>query len=902
MMLPDRVRRLLTIRFTRQQLTREIDDEIAHHVEQRAQALIRDGMSREEALVEARRRFGDASVVRDRCLDEGNAELRRTSLMTTLDHLRGDLRFALRSLKRAPGYTAVALSTLVVGIGTVTTLASVVYAYALKPLPYRDANRIIAVEEHHGNRGYFSRNISLDAARMIASGSRSFERVTVFEQSINRATIGGRDDAWITLRIDSSFVPLFALNVRHGRNMTRDEIASGAPVALISEVLWRNSLGSDESVMGKPLRLGDELVTVIGVMPEGFRYPFRTDFWRPLRVTDSADLSYMLLAKMQRDVSRSAAEAELKVIASRLARSNPQQFGDLALTPLEMVPRSLQDAGANLAYTFVGAATFVLLIACTNVANLLLVRAAERRGEMAVRSSLGASHRRLMTQALGETVILSVVAGILGTLLAQALIKIALALLTIPPPSWVVLDVDRGVLMFVIALVSLVTLAVGLRPAREATRFDLARALKAGGDGGVANSGVTRSARRTIVVQLALSVVLFVGAALMARTYRNLSTLDVGYPAAQIATIREDYDDSRPRTDLDRLRFASDVAQQVAAIPGVRHTALRSSANLTKWMSAGPSTVVRGREVLGRLDTRVFTDGDTTLNRGSSRVLHFPRYFAISDGYFTTLGLRVGRGRAFASDDREGSTPVVVLSHHFAELLWPGENPVGHVLQFGAKGARITVIGVVDDVRDPQSGKDGLSAGDRSDAYFSFRQVPWSYIDVLAHSDRGIAAVQSAMTDVARRVDPDARTSVSTLANSIESQLLIAKLLGSLLGTFALCGLLLSVIGIYGVIAYGIQQRTREIGIRIALGATANAVITLVMRGSLRLVLLGLGVGLLASLGVTRLIRIALLVSPTDLLTYFMVCLVFGGVAMLACYIPARRVTQIDPLKALRTE
>ena len=335
---------------------------------------------------------------------------------------------------------------------------------------------------------------------------------------------------------------MFGLRAQVGRIMTADEIASNAPVIVISDVLWRTSFGGDSSIVGRAARFGDEWLTVVGVMPEGFRYPNQTNVWRPLRLVDSTETSVTLLGRLARRVSRREAANDMAFIAQRMSRDDPTANSGLTLSVADMLDRGL-DGAASLTVVFVGAAVLVLLIACSNVANLMLVRTAERRGEMAVRSAIGAGRARLMTQSLAEPAVLAICAGVVGTLLSFALIKILLRVVpTAGLPSWLTFGIDGGMLLIVLGLVTIVVLGVGLTPAREGTRFDLVRALKVGGDNGVANSGVAKSARRGIVVQLALSVVLFTGASLLVQTYRHLSSVDVGYPAEEIVDLHPFFD------------------------------------------------------------------------------------------------------------------------------------------------------------------------------------------------------------------------------------------------------------------------------------------------------------------------------------------------------------------------
>jgi predicted permease len=559
-----------------------------------------------------------------------------------------------------------------------------------------------------------------------------------------------------------------------------------------------------------------------------------------------------------------------------------------------------------MVWLFIAAAVSVLLIACANVGNLMLVRAAERRSEMAIRASLGAGRRRLLTQALMEAIVLATLAGVLGTVLSLVLVKLGLAVIpTAGFPSWLTFGLDLRILIFTVGLMALVTVAVGLTPAREGTRFDLVRALKAGGDAGTSSSGVTKRAQRGIVVQLSLSVVLFVGALLLVQTYRRLAVVDMGYAADEIVQLTPYFDAERYSNDTSTKHFASEVLAAVKPLVGPGRAAIRGIVDPEALSGiAAVAIPASGRRANLRPDVALVTDGDSARTRGVLRSLYpEPRYFAVSHEYFLTLGLKLIRGRAFAPDDAPASQKVVVVSRHFADAFWPRENPIGRTVQFGPHGTHVTVIGVIEDVRDVQGGPRGVHVSARPDAYFSAGQVKVWQPEILIHASGSVTALQREVQAMARRVDPEVSTTAYTMARAVETERFATRLFGSVIGGFAISGLILSIIGIYGVVAYGIAQRTREIGIRIALGGTSHDVLQLVLRQALRFVGVGLAAGVVLSLGASRLLRVLLFgVSATDPLTYGAVCIIFGGVGVLACYVPARRVTQINPLVALRTE
>ena len=812
-----------------------------------------------------------------------------------------DLRFAARMFRRAPGFAVVAFVTLVVGIAAVTSIFSYLDAIYFAHLPYRDADRIVALNERRP-RGYASFSaVSLDATRLIRERTRSFERVAAYDETNGVVVSGVEPRSLRGLRVDSSFIPLFDIRPELGRLITSEEVAAAAPAIMITDQLWRAQYGGDLATIGKRLTISGRTYDIVGVLPAGFRFPYQTDFLTGLgRPSDSAALSHdrenALVAKLRPDASRDAARAELRILSKHLENVD-KAFDRVQLEMRdEMLDRKAR-AFLPMPGLFLGAGLFVLLIACANVANLFLARAAERRSEMAIRASMGASRWRMIRQTFGETLLIGGAAAICGTAASSALVRLGLHLIpTSGFPAWFHVGVDWRILGFSIALTLLVTAAVALFPAVEGARVDLVKALKRGGDGGIAASGLTRASRRGIAVQLSLAVALFVGAALLVRSYQRLTNIDFGYPADRIAIVRPLFDPARYADLSTRAEFVNGVVRRAREAPGAATVAIhgvfwRLRSDASPQSSDSPDA----------FDRRLVPDHDTS--RAAPRQV-YPELAVVSDEYFSLLHLRVQLGRGFAPDDVDGSTPVVVVSRSIAQLLWPTSNPIGHVIQAGRRGAALTIVGVVDDVRSLRGGGRGFTNEPLPTLYLTERQALSGYPEILATGRGDVLAIRSHVLDLVRAADPMMMTfRETTLANQADQALLVTRVFGGLVGLFAFSALVLSIIGIYGVVAFGVAQRTREIGIRIALGGTSRDVIRMIVTDGLRFVGVGLAIGLLLSAGLARLEHSFLFgVSTLDPLVYASVCVLFGCVALLACWWPARRVSRVDPLIALRAD
>jgi putative ABC transport system permease protein len=897
----ERFRRLVRLPlFTRRSLEREVDEEITFHLAMRTGRLVGRGLPPDEARAEALRRFGVLDSIRDQCLTIDRRHTRRTAMETFVEELVADIRFGLRSLSRSAGLAITALGTLVLGIASITTVFSFVNA-GFRPLPYKDANRIVTLNQQSPTGWHMG--VSLPVVQYIRETNRSFERLSAFRSDRVDALIGGEAKQLSSLLVDTSFAAMLATPAAIGRFLTRDEILGDASSVVVSDDLWR-TLGGDSTVVGRTLRLTQRLYTIVGVMPPGFEYPTRVKAYIPIAMRpDSGELAIdarvTLLGKLRPGIDREAAREEMRRLSTRLTDVDPVLAKHKIAVADEMVERPTSGKVGQLIALFLGAALFVVLIVCSNVANLMVVRAAERRTEMAVRASLGAGRWRLARQTLTESLILAGTAGILGTLASIALVRVILALIpTSQLPSWLQFGLDVRVLVFSLAMTTIVTVIVSLLPIRVATRFDLVSALRAGGMSAGRGRDLKLGSRRGLVIQLALSVALFMGAALLARSYQRLASFDFGYPADRIVAVRPYFNPARYPTSESRLDLAEQVVAGLIGAPGVAVAAVWAPTSLLNTRATDAATRPAARQRLA--DPRLRVDGHQ-LPPGSSTM--DVRFFAVSDDYFRILGVRTIAGRGFRADDTNGSNPAVVVSRTLARSAFADANPLGRTLQRGQDGDRFTVIGVVEDVRRP-SRNAALGGIASADVYASTRQVAPPYPEIVALADGDVGAVKGIVAGAVRETDPDLVAGAPrTMDSDLETTKMVIRIFGSLFGFFAGSALLLSIIGIYGVVAYGITQRTREIGIRMALGGTSRAVVSLLLREGAVFTVVGIVLGVVIAMASGGLLRTLLWgTSPLDPVVYVVVTLLFAAVATLACYLPARRAARVDPLVALRAE
>jgi putative ABC transport system permease protein len=797
-----------------------------------------------------------------------------------------DLRFGLRMLLKNPGFTLTAVITLALGIGANTGIFSVVNALMLRPLPYRDPGRLVWVEEVSKRT-----NISQEAwgGHFLdwQEHSQTLEGIAQIDFVTLTLTGAAEPERVEAGRISASLFPMLgAQPLPPGRNFTEaEDTPGGEHVVILSHELWRRRYNGDRDIVGRSVTLNDANYTVIGVTPADFRFFYRFDVWVPLALDPQREFagkrSYQpTVARLMPGVTPERAQAEMDTLLQRYETSRPEGKPRIdSLTRLVPLQEHFLGDRKRPLLVLLGAVGLVLLIACANVANLLLARAATREKELAIRGALGAGRPRLARQLLTECLLLAMAGSAAGLMLAYWLTSLLGSLISTDALGEMgrvaAITIDLRVLGFTL-LISLVTgLLFGLIPALRLSRTDLNVSLKEGGRGGGIHGRGLRGA--LMVSEVALAVVLLVGAGLLIRSFAKLLDVDPGYRAEGLLTARLSVP-PRYRDNPQHAQFYEQILRRLAALPGVDSVGLTNNLPLTRH-SLGGTVLVEGR---------AYQKGET---------LPSAPIATVNSDYFRTMGISLRAGRLFNDGDAQGAPRVALLSESLARRLFPNEDPLGKRLS--SAGRYTTVIGVVSDIRYT-----GLDGEIEQAVYVSYRQLP-PYTAALAL--RGAvdpSSLAPALRNAVREIDPalpvyDVLTMDERLSNSVAARRFNLLLLGG----FAALALLLAGVGVYGVISYVVTQRTHEVGVRMALGAQSADVLRLFIKQGMSLALLGVALGLLGAFAFTRVMTSLLFdVSASDPLTFACVALSLSLVALAACYLPARRAARIDPLTSLRRE
>jgi predicted permease len=813
-----------------------------------------------------------------------------------MNSLLKDVRFGVRSLVKRPGFALVAIVTLALGIGANTAIFSVIDATLLRSLPYAEPSRLVHLWETKRSRDFELREASYpDFQDWRAQSAGVFEGVAGYAR--RQFTLYAEGDAVRVngAAVTANFFDLLGVRAEAGRAFVNGEDSPEAQrAAVISHGLWQRRFGGDRSVVGRTVALDGESYTIVGVLPAEFEFAKLggTEVWTPLQPTpEVASRRYMhwlhAIARLRPGVDITAAQAQMDAVASRIEGEDPSAH---AGTGLRVVPLQEEIVGPvrPVLILLLGAVGFVLLIACTNVANLLLARSTARRREIAIRSALGASRWRIARQLLTESVLLSLAGGAAGLVLA--LWGVDLLVAAIPAaqlaqmPYLRNLSLNSDVLLFALGLSLATGILFGLTPALAASRADLREAMKEGG-----RASVSRGPRRLrdilVVAEVALALVLLVGAGLLMKSLTAMLRVDPGFDARNLLTMRVALPAARYADDASSARFYAELLRRVAAVPGVRGAA--ETSNLPLAAEGGTGTPI----VVGRSQP----EGET----GESHLR------TVSANYFEVMGLPVVAGRAFNERDRADAPGVLLVNKTFAERIFPGEDPVGRRVSFKWSADRppFEIVGVVGDEKVTS-----LDARTTPVIYFSEQQSPDSATALVVRASNGVDtdALSRSVRNEVRALDPEVPVfAVQTLEQLVAGSraTFMRRYPAYLTGVFACVALLLALVGIYGVISYTVTQRTHEIAVRVALGARTRDVLRLVVGHGLALALAGVCLGALGALALTRLISNLLFnVSAADPTVYGLVSALLLAVALLACLAPARRATKVDPMEALRYE
>jgi len=810
-----------------------------------------------------------------------------------MDSILKDIRYGLRGLLKHPGFTAIVVITLALGIGASTAIFSVVNSVLLRRLPYKTAERIVAIQELDPA----GKLVQVTSANFLDWRAQNtvFQHLAAIKTTTANLALPDHAERVDLAQTSANFFDVFGITPQYGRLfIPQDEQAGHEPIVVVSDVLWKRRFGSDPSLVGKSITLDGQNYTVAGIAPPGFQYPDKTEVWLPPRrlapelndrqdVTTSRGMGYLAaVALLKPGVSVQQAATEMETITARLRQQYPDTNNRRFNRVVSLHQHLIGDTNKVL-WLLLGAVTFVLLIGCANVANLLLASAASRQKEMAIRAALGASRWRVMRQLFTESTILALTGGAVGLLVAFWGLAGITKLLPADFPRLNEIHMDWRVLAFTFGASVLTGILFGLVPALQISRPDVQETIRETGRGASGSLRQSRLRQALIVAEVALCVVLLAGAGLLFRSFLRLQSVNTGFVAQQVLTARLSPSGTNFTTDADYVNFYNRVMEKISAIPGVQDVGMINTLPLAKGPTAG--FYVEGHPV-------------TTPDKWPGA-----NYRSVSPNYFRAMSVPMVQGRAFTERDKEGAPPVMIVNQELAHRVFPGENPIGKRISFGSPDPNQVVwweiVGVAANVRSLE-----LKEEPTSELYFSSLQNPFAGMSLVIRSSVESSGLSASVRQIVAEVDKSVPVSnVQTMDHIVSESITQPRFNLFLLGLFGTVAMLLSAAGIYGVTAYTVTQRTHELGIRLALGAQVGDVLKMILGQGMAVIGVGLVLGLASAFALMRLLRTLLFgVGENDPLTFAAITLVLLLVALLACYIPARRATKVDPLVALRYE
>lgn len=802
-----------------------------------------------------------------------------------------DFRYALRMLRKNPGFATVAILTLALGIGANTAIFSIINGVLLSPLQYPDADHIVAVGTYWKQTGKTTPRLTGGDLADIRDGTQIFDSFSYHIGGEMGVQLRHRAEFTGAYMVNPDFFRVFGVQPLYGRAFEGRafEQNDGELVAVVSEAFAERNFGSGASGLGRTVRVENQSYQVIGILPAGFQYPPQADVWFPASVKpenlNRSAYNYRTVAKLKAGVTLEGAKAQLETIGARLATQFPDTNRNKTFVAIPLRDQIVGPVRTTL-YFLMGAVALVLLIACTNVADLMLARASARAREIAVRAALGARRWHIIRPLLVESVLLALIGGALGLLFAdfgtRALVRMSAN--SVPLPRLEDIHVDWFVLGFVSGISLLASLLFGLTPAWQAARVDLHDALKQGGSRGQIGGRSPGLRNALVVAQIALSLVLAVGAGLLLRSFAALTSVQLGYRTEGILVMYAHAPAHELSEYLGVGRFFENLFAQIQGLPGVSSVAAAMGLPTGQYGSDG-SYAVEGKHI--------FAPGQHLPHAG---------FRLASPGYFATLGVPLNHGRDFSTRDDYDTPLVVIVSEALAREVFPNENPIGKRVQcgFDSVGKWMTIVGVVGDVR-----QDSPASPPGPELYMPLKQHPYraNELQVVVRTSLPTASLINPVREKVHAMNPEIATKFTTMDEMVSDSVARPRFRMFLISAFAGLALLLAMVGVYGVMSYVIAQRTSEFGLRVALGASAGKVAGLVFGQTFRLAAIGLGIGLVLSLAASRVMTTMLFgLKPTDAVTYVIVLLAVTPVIVLASAIPAWRATHIDPLTALREE
>jgi predicted permease len=870
----------------RRRMLKDLDQDIRDHITIETQEGIERGMSPDAARTWALRKFGNVTRVKE--------ETREVWSFTWFEQFWADVCFGIRALWKHPGFAIVAVLTLALGIGANTAIFSVVEGVILAPLPYPQPDRLVLVQESRPNLAHL--DISYPDFQDWRRSVRSFQQMAALTWRDYDLTGPGASAHLDGMEITSGFFSTLGVKLALGRELSPSEdLPHGAPAAVISDRLWRDRFAASSQALGKSIVLDGAVFTVVGVLPPGFRFLTDADIYTslaqgtPMIYNDRTIHGFAAIARLKPDVKIAQAQSELNAVQENLDRLYPaadQNLGTLVLPLKEALVFEVN----GMLLLILGAVSIVLLIACTNVANLLLARSAARTREFAIRSALGASRARMVRQLLTESVLLALSGGVLGLGLAKLAVSVVVALAPASLPRVDNIAVNLPVLLFAFGISLVVGILFGLAPALDSSNVDVQVSLKAG------ERGSTRAHPRTqsilVIVQMALTLVLLMGSGLLLRTILQLWKVNPGFDRQHVITFKVGLSPSLTKTVSSTRTAYRQLLDRIREIPGVQAADFTNVVPLSEHDNGGPFWV-------GAQQSTSMQDAPHAL------------YFETGPEYLQVMHIPLLQGRFFTPADNSASEPVVVIDSVLAHTYFPHKDPMGQLITV-AHWRTARVIGVVGHVK--HWGLSDSGAYNPSQIYISFYQLSDEWIPAFARelsvavrTPLDVATIMPAIKNTIYGTGKDQPIySIQTMEQIASDSMASQRLLMNLLGAFAVLALVLASVGIYGVLSYSVSQRIREIGIRMALGAKRRDVLKVIIRQGLQLsvagVVIGAGVALLLARLISAFSRLLYGVRANDPLTFIAVSVVLVGVSVLACYLPARRAARVDPMVALRCE
>jgi predicted permease len=866
--------------FHKDRVDQEFSEEIRTYVDMLTEAKLRQGQTPQEARRNALLELGGVEQVEER--------VREIRVGQFIETAWRDVRLGVRTLVHSPIFTAVTVLSLALGIGANTAIFSVVNGLLLRPLSYPESERLVDVWHTPPQQSFPGLDrFSVSPANYIDWKAQAtvFEQVAVYGYAGLSLSTSNDPLPLIGATVSSDFFSVLRSNAMLGRTFTPDEEQPGRDqVVVISHGLWQRAFGANPNIIGQPVTLNSRSFTVVGIMPAAFEFPREAELWVPLAWDDKERQvrsihDYLVIARLKQNVSVQQAQAEMSTISSRLEQQYPEEDKGWGAVVIPLREDLVGDIRTALLVLFC-AVGFVLLIACANVANLMLARGANRQKEIAVRIALGAGRARLVRQLLTESVLLAVTGGVLGLMLAVWGSKMLVRLGSLPNAGDI--GIDTWALGFTLLVSFAAGVIIGIMPALQFTRTSVSETLKQG-SGRTGGSPMKQHTRKALVIsEVALSLVLLIGAGLMIRSFWKLQNVDPGFDTSNTLTMSVALTPIRYSEPHQQLAFFDRTIEQIRAVPGV--------------VSVGVTTTI---PLAGGGSTQPFSIEGRPTGAIAEQPMAQTRY--ISPDYFRTLGIPLRQGRFFTDQDRDNSVPVVIISEAMAHRFWPGENPIGKRLtpSFHAEQGAREIVGVVGDVKAR-----GLDADASAMMYLAYRQSPRPYLSFVVRTASNPESLVQPVSRAIYSIDKEqALTDVQTMDQVLTQSLSGQRFNMTLLLSFAGVALLLAAVGVYGVMNYTVTLRRRELGIRMALGAAKTDVLRLVLGQGLTLTLIGVGAGLISAYALTRLMASLLYgVTATDYLTFGSVSAMLVVVGLVASYVPARRATKVNPTIALRAE